>query len=89
VRFEFNARPTAPTPTVELTPTATPMVEAETPLPLATRRVLILDEPGETQALASFFGRFTHRYTYDVETASTVAETAAAPSPTSSCSTRG
>ncbi len=79
MRFDFNARPLARTPAVEVTPTATQTtVEVETPLPPAVRRVLILDEPGETQALASFFDRFTHRYTYDVETASTVAETAAA-----------
>ncbi len=47
-------------------------------LAAASRRVLILDDPGQTEALSTFFARFQHGRAYDLETASTAPELAAA-----------
>ncbi len=44
----------------------------------ASRRVLILDDPGDAELLAAFFAKFEHGRAYEVETASTGPDVATA-----------
>lgn len=47
-------------------------------LTASNKRVLILDDPSQTETLSAFFTRFQHGRAYDVERASTAPELAAA-----------